>query len=73
MFINRSVLRRIGWNDAENGNLSCNRSSDTQCISMKVDLSCFRPSGNMAEIFFTNIKIVVKLGNDEILLREKFT
>ena len=35
---------------------------------MKVDLSCFRPSGNMAEIFFiTNIKIVVKLGNDEIL------
>ena len=67
MFINISVLRRIGWNDAENGNLSCNRSSDTQWISMKVDLSCFRPSGNMAEICFTNIKIVVKLGNDEIL------
>ena len=73
MFINRSVLRRIGWNDAENGNLFCNRSSDTQWISVKVDLSCSRPSGNMAVFFFTNIKIVVKLGNDEILLREKFT
>ena len=68
MFINRSVLRRIGWNEEEKGNLFCNRSSDTQWISMKVDLSCFRPSGNMAEIFFfTNIKIVVKLRNDEIL------
>ena len=73
MFINRRVLRRIGWNEAEKGNLFCNRWSDTQWISMKVDLSCFTPSGNMAEIFFTNIEIVVKLGNDEILLREKFT
>ena len=25
------------------------------------------------DFFFTNIEIVVKLGNDEILLREKFT
>ena len=69
MFINRSVLRRIGWNEAENGNLFLQHVVRYTMNFYEGRLVMFHTEWK----YFTNIKILVKLGNDEILLREKFT